>query len=272
MNPHRLSACVFAFLCAASAADAADGPDALVRRLGDASFEQREDAFRSLLQLGPQAEAALRRAAASADPEIRQRARAALRMIRWGVTPELAAKTGDAFKGYEQKRWFERERLVMTVAAVGGAAALPCLERVLIAGKSIAARRAAAAGLLRLGPEGLLAADRSGADVLKLPGGSELRLRIGNAFLEEKKPKRAVEQYRKGLETAPTHAMLWYNLGCAYAQLKRYPDALAALRKAIAFGYDHVDWLRKDPDLDGLRANDAFKRLIEDLEKKGRKN
>jgi len=48
--------------------------DTLIKRLGDDSFEVREAATRDLIALGPAAEAPLKQAAESSDPEVKQRA------------------------------------------------------------------------------------------------------------------------------------------------------------------------------------------------------
>lgn len=58
--------------------------------------------------------------------------------------------------------------------------------------------------------------------------------------------------------------IVWYNLGCTYALLKRAEDAFAALRKAIACGYDDFEYLLKDPDLSSLRDSPNFRRLLEE--------
>src|SRR5262245_59860950 len=48
--------------------------DALVRQLGDDAYARREEATRALTAIGDPAVAALRRAGASRDPEVRRRA------------------------------------------------------------------------------------------------------------------------------------------------------------------------------------------------------
>lgn len=64
--------------------------DALIRRLGSAEFQEREDAARRLTALGPCALDALRKAASDSDAELRRRARSCTDEIngaaRWGVS------------------------------------------------------------------------------------------------------------------------------------------------------------------------------------------
>jgi len=247
---------------------AGESVDALVRQLGDDSFARREAAFRALVDVGDNALPALNKAARSPDPEVRWRAETAARMIRRRVSPQLARKIGDAFADYARKKWFERERLVMDVAAVGNKAALPALERLLREDKSRCVKRAAAMGLLRLGPEGLLAIERSGAKLPGLPRDSaSLRIQIGNGFLEEGKYERALQEYRKAIKAAPTNSTAWYNLACALSRLKRIREAVDALKKAVEVGFDDIDWLKKDPDLDNLRDDPRYRAFVKSLKK-----
>lgn len=258
-------------VCAAPALAAEPAPniDALVRQLADASFEKRNEASEALVKLGERALTALAAAAASPDPEVRWRAAASARRVRWNVGRDLAGLVGDVFAGYDEKKWHVRERLVADVAAVGGKSALPTLVRVLAVDKSDAVRRAAAIGLLRLGPEGLLALEQAGAEVIGLPPDSPaLRIQIGNGFLEEGQYERAVKEYHKALQVAPKSSLAWYNLACALSRLKRIQEAVDALRKSLDCGYDDIDWLKKDPDLDNLRDTAPYKELLKALDER----
>ena len=44
--------------------------------------------------------------------------------------------------------------------------------------------------------------------------------------------------------------------------------AVALLRQAVAAGYKDVAHMKKDPDLDALRAQPDFQKLVEELERK----
>lgn len=70
----------FAVACAIAVAAAPD-PAALAARLSDASARRRDEAARDLLALGRAAAPALEEAAASKDPEVRNRARALLALV-----------------------------------------------------------------------------------------------------------------------------------------------------------------------------------------------
>ena len=54
--------------------------------------------------------------------------------------------------------------------------------------------------------------------------------------------------------------------GLAYAQLNQPDTALADLRQAIAKGYSDVEQMKNEPNLDPLRANDEFTKLLAAME------
>lgn len=53
-----------------------------------------------------------------------------------------------------------------------------------------------------------------------------------------------------------------YNLACSEAKAGRKEGALALLQEAVGAGYNNFQHMRNDPDLEGLRENDDFKKLI----------
>ena len=54
-----------------------------------------------------------------------------------------------------------------------------------------------------------------------------------------------------------------YNLGCAYALLGKNDAAIDALKGSLEAGFDMSDSLGSDSDLDGLRDDPRFKKLVE---------
>lgn len=248
---------------------AAETPDTLVSRLGDDSFVVREAAMRDLAALGEPALPAVERAMSSADSEIRWRAEMIRAMIRRGISPELRAEIGDTLTVLELRPWFKLERAVMDIAVLGGTASVPALARILSDETSDAVRRAAALGLLRLGPEGLLALERCGAEFTGIPpDNAALRIEIGNGFLEEGKFERALVEYRRALQVEPENHIAWYNIACTLSRLQQAEEAIDALRKAIEFGYRDLEWMKRDPDLDHVRGTQGFADLVRELEKK----
>lgn len=70
---------------------------------------------------------------------------------------------------------------------------------------------------------------------------------------------------RKLVRLQPANATAHYNLACSLALTKRNGAALRALRQAIELGYNDLDWMQQDPDLDALKDRPEFVELLEHL-------
>ena len=92
---------------------------------------------------------------------------------------------------------------------------------------------------------------------------------------------KAVECYDKALpevkklvdsKTWPADilSLVHYNRACSLAALGRKKEALADLEKALAAGGVSLETLEKDRELDPLREDPAFRKLLETARKKGR--
>lgn len=81
-----------------------------------------------------------------------------------------------------------------------------------------------------------------------------------------------VGRYEDGLrldqrlgELCPGDALVWYNLGCSLALLKKPNEAFDALQQAIALGYDNIEWMRRDEDLRSIRNDVRFRSLLQQI-------
>ena len=62
-----------------------------------------------------------------------------------------------------------------------------------------------------------------------------------------------------------------YNLACRYALLKQRAQALTALRKAVELGYRDFAFMQEDHDLDSIRKDPRFRRLVKEYASEGEK-
>jgi len=62
----------------------------------------------------------------------------------------------------------------------------------------------------------------------------------------------------------PIGATSAYNVACGYALAGKKDEALDWLEIALAAGFRKIDHLRKDPDLDSLRQEKRYRRLLTD--------
>jgi tetratricopeptide (TPR) repeat protein len=65
----------------------------------------------------------------------------------------------------------------------------------------------------------------------------------------------------------PTDPTARYNLACRYALLKQPDLALVTLRKAIELGYRDFRYMEEDRDLDSIRKDPRFRKLLREYKK-----
>ena len=106
----------------------------------------------------------------------------------------------------------------------------------------------------------------------KYPTYVECLMYLGNAYT-------ATGMYKKGLEVdlkleklRPEDPLVHYNLACSFSLLEMLGESLESLEKAVDLGYDDLEYLEKDGDLDGVKNEDGYKVLIHKLKKPSKKN
>lgn len=120
------------------------------------------------------------------------------------------------------------------------------------AGKSPAWRKALAGGLALvavLSAARIVTRNRVWRDDLTLystalaasPGAYPIRLNLGAVYFNRGEVKQAEQQWLAALESAPDNPTLWNDLGLAYQAERRYSEAVAMFRKALALRHDYAD-------------------------------
>jgi len=92
---------------------------------------------------------------------------------------------------------------------------------------------------------------------------------LAHAYARLEKQEEAIDCYKKAIDLNPENAYIhYYNMACAYSVMKRVEEGLEALKKAIDNGYDDHDWMMLDGDLNNLRKDPRFKKLVERIKGK----
>ena len=63
----------------------------------------------------------------------------------------------------------------------------------------------------------------------------------------------------------PYDPIVYYNLACSYSLLNEIDKALDTIQRAIKLGYDDLRHLEIDPDLENLRKDNRFQKLIRQI-------
>lgn len=85
--------------------------------------------------------------------------------------------------------------------------------------------------------------------------------------LKEKKYEKAGLLYEITLKSGNEHPNLLYNMACAYAKADKKKKALKYLEKAVEKGFKDLAHIKKDKDLDSLRGEKKYKKIIDSLAK-----
>jgi len=86
---------------------------------------------------------------------------------------------------------------------------------------------------------------------------------------KDRREAEADRELRIAIALRPKDTNILYNAACVYGILQKKAEALATLQKAKDAGYRSLDWAARDPDLDCLRGDPEFERLIRKEEQKG---
>jgi tetratricopeptide (TPR) repeat protein len=107
----------------------------------------------------------------------------------------------------------------------------------------------------------VLLASLPGAAVAAQQSFQELRRTAAQALLNKDYPD-AIAVYAKILAAEPNDSLALYNTACAYALLGNKADAARFLEKAVAAGFIDFTHIETDADLDSIRMEDGYKRVL----------
>lgn len=88
---------------------------------------------------------------------------------------------------------------------------------------------------------------------------------LGDAYDERGRFADSLRVDRKLREINPTDPHVRYNLACSLTRTGQFELAACELEQALDLGYQDVQQLNADPDLEDLRSHPAYRRVREKL-------
>jgi Flp pilus assembly protein TadD len=85
----------------------------------------------------------------------------------------------------------------------------------------------------------------------------------GVAYIQQQKLNKASDDLRKAVELDPGDKSIHYNLTALYCLQGAKDRAFDSLDKALELGFNNYDALRNDPDLEGIRNEAEFRKVLE---------
>ena len=74
--------------------------------------------------------------------------------------------------------------------------------------------------------------------------------------------QQAKKEAERALELNPEDSTILYNGSCFYAVINEKATALNLLKRSIEAGFEHIEWLKRDPDLNNIREEIEFAELL----------
>jgi tetratricopeptide (TPR) repeat protein len=105
--------------------------------------------------------------------------------------------------------------------------------------------------------EGILSRNPDYVDVLRI---------MGNLLTLKGRYTDGMQIDKRLVGLRPTDPLAHYNLACSYALLKRPEQAIKTLRRAVELGYRDFRYMREDRDLDSIRHDSRFRKLLQEYE------
>jgi len=90
--------------------------------------------------------------------------------------------------------------------------------------------------------------------------------RLGMLYADQDRLAEAADAFEKLTVLAPDTPTIYYNLACLYARQNRVEPAVENLQKALDAGYDNLEHIRADPDLDAIRHTDLYRNRVETVD------
>ncbi|KPJ59200.1 MAG: hypothetical protein AMJ46_12265 [Latescibacteria bacterium DG_63] len=97
----------------------------------------------------------------------------------------------------------------------------------------------------------------------KHPDDSRAHMFFAIHLAQEGRAEEAKREAEKALEINPTDPLMLYNTACFYARLGEKERALESLKNAIAAGFANYEWFKRDPDLESIRDEPEYIKLVE---------
>ncbi len=96
----------------------------------------------------------------------------------------------------------------------------------------------------------------------EVPDFIEALIAIGDLYTHKGMIKEGLEVDLRLSRLRPDDAMILYNLACSYSLLREVDKAFGAMKLALECGYDDLNFLEVDEDLEDLRKDERFQEYL----------
>ncbi|MHB8581143.1 MAG: protein kinase domain-containing protein [Ignavibacteriaceae bacterium] len=94
------------------------------------------------------------------------------------------------------------------------------------------------------------------------PDDGRARIYYASTLVFVNKTEEAIIEAKMALELSPNDNVMLYNAVCLYSRLNERKLAVDTLRNIISSGFEHYDWIKRDPDLENIRNDPEYIELM----------
>ena len=95
------------------------------------------------------------------------------------------------------------------------------------------------------------------------PDDVRARILLATRYAQMDRVEDSVNHLQIATALRPNDTNVLYNAACAYGLMQKKPEALAALKQALAAGYGNLNWAARDSDLTCLHGDPEFEKLVQ---------
>jgi len=99
--------------------------------------------------------------------------------------------------------------------------------------------------------------------LLEHPNDGRAHIHFAVRLAEAGRFDEAKKQAEEAIELNPTDPLMLYNAACFYARMGETALAIRRLKDSVAAGYELYEWIKRDPDLDSIRDEPEYLKLME---------
>jgi len=95
------------------------------------------------------------------------------------------------------------------------------------------------------------------------PNHVDALINLGNLYTKRGDYAKGLEVDRRLVQLRPDDAIVHYNLACSMSLMGEIEGAFAELKLAVDLGYNDLDYILSDGDLDNIRKDPRFSEFID---------
>lgn len=96
----------------------------------------------------------------------------------------------------------------------------------------------------------------------KNPDDSRARIFYAQLLVRNGKIEEAKHETTTALDLSPNDVVMLYNAACVYSIIDEKQLAIKTLENAVSGGFEHFDWIKRDPDLENIWKEPDYLELI----------